>query len=101
MFGGIDDIFKRADERHLEMKQEFDRRAADCQELPIPGDKIVLHAGLLQRGHMWERLQGECVAVATNSVLVRYKKSYDETMTEQWVHPALITDILKASVPAE
>lgn len=98
---GMDDFFKRADERHAEMKQEFDRRAADCPEMPIPGDKIVLHAGLLQRGHMWERLEGECVAVAVNSVYVRFKKSYDERMSEEWVHPAVITDILKSSVPAE
>jgi hypothetical protein len=97
----VDDMFKRADENRAEMKREFERRAADCPETPIPGDKVVLHAGLLNRGHMWERIEGECIAVAENSVKVRYKKSYDKEMNEEWVHPALITDILKAPVAAE
>lgn len=98
---GMDDMFKRADEHKAELKREFERRAADCPDIPIPGDKVVLHAGLLSRGHMWERIEGDCVAVADNSVKVRYKKSYDKDMTEEWVHPAVITDILKASVSAE
>jgi hypothetical protein len=97
MFG---DFFAEAERRNKEKQEEFDRRVPDSV-MPLPGDTVVLHSGLLGRGFMWERMEGVCVAVAEFSAKVRYKKSYDKEHTEEWVHPAVITDIVKQQVPAD
>ena len=91
---GMDDFFKKADERHEELKQEFQRRIADMPQMPIPGDSVILHAGLMQRGQMWARIEGKCTAISENSVRVEFK-GYDNRVIEEWVHPAVIVDILK------
>lgn len=97
---GMDDMFRKADERQAELKQEFERRAADMPPMPIPGDKVILHAGLMQRGQMWARIEGKCTAIAENSVRVEFLR-YDKEVIEEWVHPAVIVDILKRSPTAE
>jgi len=92
--------FAEIDRKNREKQDEFDRRVPDAQ-MPIPGDTVLLHAGLLGRGFMWDRLEGVCVAVAQNSAKVRYKSSYDKEATEVWVHPAVITDIVKQAATVE
>jgi hypothetical protein len=92
MFG--DDWMENLDKRLKEQRDEFDRRAADMPPLPTPGDKLVLHAGLLNRGHMWIRIEAVCLAVADNSVKVEITDGY-HTKDTLWVHPAVIVDIVK------
>jgi hypothetical protein len=96
----FDNFFAEADRRNREKQEEFDRRVPDAV-LPIPGDTVVLHSGLLGRGFMWERMEGVCLAVAENSAKVRFKKDYDDRYTEEWVHPAVITDIVRQQVPVD
>jgi hypothetical protein len=84
--------FNKESEYVMERKEEFERRAQDMPDLPIPGDRVVLHAGLLHRGHMWIRIEGKCVEVGEMSAKVAFNHHGRDHM--EWVHPAVITDNL-------
>ena len=95
---GFQEAMKQARQDRLEIKAEFDRRANDLPDLPEVGDKVLMVAGLIGRGHIWERIEGECVEVATNSAKVKFQKSYDKEDQFVWVPAAAIADVIKGKV---
>jgi hypothetical protein len=82
------EIRKYQDER----SSEFERLAQDSPDLPIPGDRVILHAGLLNRGHMWIRIEGVCLEIGEQTAKVEF--DHHGRNHVEWVHPAVITDNL-------
>lgn len=84
-------------EKSKQDKEEMFRRlcAEPCMKVPKPGDRVIIAAGLLGRGFLWVRTEAEVLQVADTSVKVRFKSSFSQTPdVEEWIHPALITDVL-------
>lgn len=83
----------RIDDKHDALKEEFRKLLVEpCQKIPKPGDKVVVAGGLLSMGHPWIRIEAEVTDVADTSVKVRIdRKVY---IYHEWIHPALITDVL-------
>lgn len=97
-FGGMFDGIHKA---HEQKKAEFDKLVADqSMILPNVGDRVVVAAGPLSRGFEWIRLEAVVLEVGQSSYKVRFTKDrFDGTPDEEWVHPALITDVIKAVAP--
>lgn len=93
----FDDFFSRIDRNRQEMDEEFRRLVEQQASVPVPnvGDRVVLSAYLLNRGHKWTRLDGVVVERADVSVRVRY--ATNGTENEEWIHPAIITDVIRSS----
>lgn len=63
------------------------------KEFPKKGDRVVVAIGLLSRGHLWTKAECRVLEVGDSSIKVECKDSYHDW--QEWIHPALITDILK------
>jgi hypothetical protein len=82
--------FEKDRERRQAM---FNRLLADpCMKIPEINDRVLVAAGLLGMGFDWSRLEALVIAVADASIKVRFDK--DHYFREQWIHPALIVDVL-------
>ena len=90
-FGAID--------REKEAKtEEFMRLAIDPSMLvPLVGDHVLIAAGLIGRGLLWEREECEVIEIADTAVKVRGKNFGRPGKWEEWIHNRLITDVLKRS----
>ncbi len=88
------DIYKYRDK----LDSEFARLAAEpCSKVPQVGDRVLIAAGLVGKGHLWIRLEAVVLECADTAYYVKYKKYklYRDTDThEEWVHQAVITDVL-------
>jgi hypothetical protein len=83
----------RADDRNAIRLDEFLRRAADLPSKTIqPGDRVIVAAGFLGRGPEWQRTECIVIEAASDSSLVQ--SVHDLTEWKQWVHNALIVDVL-------
>lgn len=89
--------FSSIERQHNEQKQEFLKLLADpCAEFPDVGDTVVFAAGLLGHGFPWIRTEAKCIAVGSTSVKLEWGKRYDSTEPyREWVHFALVTDVIK------
>lgn len=64
------------------------------------GDRVIVAAGFLGRGWRWIREEAEIVDIGETSYKIRFAEaSYDDSVKEEWIHPALITDVLPAKQP--
>jgi len=89
MMGGIN-------KHHNQLDQEYNRLKQDVPRAVKVGDKVLIAAGLIGRGHAWVRVEGEVLEVGQASIKVRGKQSYSDETWEEWIDPALITDIIKS-----
>ena len=91
--------FDRIDDHRDNMAAEFHKLAVEPSATrPKVGDHVLVAAGLLNRGHLWIRYECEVICEADTSFKIRCCDSaYHglERNWEQWVHQALITDVLK------
>ncbi len=88
-------MFNRSQDHVDEQKREFAKLLADsCVDIPEVGNRIVVAIGLLGYGHPW--IRGECVVteVGNTSYKVRYKDRCEEYNWEEWVHQALVVEVL-------
>jgi preprotein translocase subunit YajC len=98
---GID--WEGINRRHDERRGEFQRLCCDpsCQT-PEVGDTVIVAAGLIGRGFDWVREEAEVIALGETSVKVRWRReSRYEELNETWIHPALITDVIRRQKVAE
>jgi len=100
MMSEFDEMFKRMDRVHADRKDEFeklrlDQSAIDAEE----GDTVVVSAGPLGMGFDWVRLEAVVVRKGQQSLKVRftdYKHALSDEPVVMWIHPALVTDVIKA-----
>lgn len=92
------EAINRIDKKHDKMYEEVNRLMADPpKEMPIVGDRVIVAIGLLSRGHLWLKAEAVVKEVGENSVKVECDQYQDKQPWTEWIHPALITDNLKAS----
>ena len=76
---------------HEYLRQEFDRLLVEPNMKPIePGMRVIIAAGLIGHGYPWIRTEVEVVDIADTSILI----SFLGKNKPEWIHPALITDVL-------
>ena len=89
-------MFESAENNHKKQENGFKKL---CQELPIlvkKGDKVIVAVGLLGRGFEWIRKECEVMETANISIKIRCQDTYyKDGFWEEWIHPALITDVIK------
>ena len=95
----MDKFFNRLDSNHKRRENEFNKLLLDqCCIVPGIGDTVIVAAGLLGMGFDWIRLEAEVVGIGQNSIKVRFiteKKFQSEEYITKWIHPALVTDVIK------
>lgn len=98
-FWDDEDPFKEAHEYANETARLFQKQQTDeCAILPELGDTVVLNARLLGMGHDWIRHEATVIAIGQLSYKVRFtdrKKFGTNEPEELWVHPAVITDVIR------
>ena len=92
--------FDNMDKSHNQTDAEFRRLCAEPSSVPASkGDRVVVAAGFVGLGHLWVREEAEVMECGDTSVKVRFihYTPYNRAKgtLEMWVHPALITDVLK------
>jgi hypothetical protein len=82
---------------HREKDEEFQRLLCEPSSMtPEVGDTVIVAAGLLCRGFNWIRLEAEVLALGETSVKVRFVgREFNGKPDEEWIHPALITDVIR------
>lgn len=87
----------RLDREHETREAEFMRLLADSPKRVLVGDRVVVAAGLTGRGYNWVRVEAEVLEVGDVSVKVRFlgREALVGKPDEDWIHSALITDILR------
>lgn len=93
----LDDIaksFERAYNNHDRLRSEFQKLSVDNVKIPNKGDKVLFAAGLIGHGFEWIRKEAIVIECADTAYKVRFKTILNE-YKEEWIHHALITDILK------
>jgi hypothetical protein len=89
----------RRTERRL---AEFERLAGDAPRTVGVGDRVLVAAGLLGRGHEWVRAEAHVLHTSESGVFVRFTRNrLDGTPDEEWIHPALVVAVLDKSSAAE
>ena len=96
MFEDIEGFFRRSDEHRNNMEEEYRRLLGDpCLKQPRVGDRVIVAAGLLGRGHLWVRLEAVVLEVASSAYRVRFSgRAYNGKEEEDWVVHGLITDVI-------
>lgn len=88
---------------HRKLDSEFAKLINEpSARVPQVGDKVLVAVGLLGMGYLWVRLEAEVIETADTSYKVRFtdrKKWGSDELQEEWVHQALITDVV--SCPGE
>ncbi len=95
-----DRYFENLEKEQQRMRAEFERLRSDPPaKIPQIGDRVIVATGFLAMGHLWARMEAEVMDVGDTSVKVRlidyqpYQQPIGSYST--WIHPALITDVLK------
>lgn len=88
------DMLKDMNNFHDKLDNEYKRLKQDAPRMVKVGDKVLVAAGLIGRGHPWVRTQAEVIEIAQSSVKVRGKESYSLDPWEEWIDPSLITDVI-------
>jgi hypothetical protein len=85
--------------RHCEnLDKNFRRLLAEpCMTAPEVGDRVVVASGLLGMGHPWIRHEAIVLEIAGAECRVRFidYQSFSGDPKEMWVHPSLITAVIK------
>lgn len=101
----MDDSFAFNDDpfglRHIHREQQRREEAvaklvADpLMEIPEIGDTVVVACGLIGHGFDW--IRKECVVVAKGQATykVRHTGHSKPLSWEEWIHPCLVTDIIR------
>jgi len=96
----FDDMFDHIDRVHKERKDEFERfRLDQSADVPMVGDTVVVAAGPLGMGFDWIRHEAVVIAVGQQSYKVRFTDRKDIITGEptvMWIHPAVVTDVIRA-----
>ena len=96
----FDDIRREHDRK----RAEFERLCFDpCMMTPEVGDRVVVAAGPLGMGFDWVRLEATVIEAGQLSYKVRFTDRTHPITGEpitQWIHPAIITDVLRADEAA-
>lgn len=99
----FEDFFDRLDQVHKQRRDEFEKLRLDqSSELPEVGDVIVVAGGPLNMGFEWIRHEAVVLAVAQQSIKIRFTDRKDIITGEpvvMWVHPAVVTDIIRQQRP--
>ena len=91
MFDYLDEHFRNLDKKNEEREEQFKKLYLDqCSVVPEVGDTVVVASGLLARGFNWIREEAKVLHVGS-SIKVQF---VGETKVH-WIHPALITDVIK------
>lgn len=95
--------FDNMDKEHQQRDDEFRRLCADpCMTPAVKGDRVVVAAGFLGMGFLWERAEAEVMEVGDTSIKVRMVDYQPFGAPKgslcKWIHPSLITDVLKKGV---
>jgi hypothetical protein len=88
---------KMMSDEHARRDEEFRRLLVDPSATQAEvGDRVVVAAGLLGRGWQWIREEAEVIAVGETSYKVRFVETPEDDgePTEQWIHPAIVIDVL-------
>ena len=96
IFENLEDSFREADRRRRQTEAEFEKLACEpCLKEAKEGDKVLVAAGVMGRGHHWMRLEAEVLRVADTAYYVRYVKytNYKGEVVEEWVHRFAVTDV--------
>lgn len=97
-FDKMDEYFERIDRHHKDLKNEFMKLAADpCSQVPKIGDTVLIAAGLVNKGHLWIRLEAKVLKCANTSYYVEYtdyKYYIQKEPVREWVHQNVITDVI-------
>lgn len=98
----FEDELHHINREHEKNNEEFARLDADPMMRPVSlGDRVVVAAGLIGRGHRWVRKEAKVVEVGDTSVRVRFSEArWNGEPDEEWLHPSLVIDILP-SAPLE
>ena len=86
------DFMAQADKHHQQQDAEFARLRQNPPRNVKVKDKVLVAAGILGRGYVWIRKECEVIAISQSSVKVKCIEKHDEW--EQWIDPALITDVI-------
>ena len=89
--------FREMNKRTDKMGDEFKRMAADLPYKNVKvGDRCIVATGFIGHGHLWVRKECVVIEMADTSVKVRRIDSfYSCGYWEEWIHAALITDVLE------
>lgn len=91
-------IFDDAREFARNTEDAFEKARLDqCSIEPEVGDTVVVNARLLGMGHEWIRYSARVIAVGQQSYHVEFLDymSISGKSTQKWVHPAVITDVIR------
>ncbi len=95
----IENMFKDARNHWSKLEEEFRKIIADPSlKNPEQGDTVVVAAGLLNMGHPWIRKEATVIQVGETSYKIsfnNYKMYGEDKPYEIWIHPRLITDVIK------
>lgn len=88
-------------EDHLELlRQEYLKLLSEpCLDVPEIGDHVLVHAGLLNRGHAWIRLECEVLAIGDSSYRLKflnYKQFGTDEPLIEWINSVLVTEVIKS-----
>jgi hypothetical protein len=87
------EMFEDTRRYHEKLDNAYARLAANLVRPEIKvGDRVVVAAGLLCRGHIWVRRICTVLEVAENTVHVRCDSDWGKW--EEWIEYILITDVL-------
>jgi len=98
-WGELEEDFRAARRANEEALRRFESLNIDrCVDVPDVGDRVIVAAGLLGMGFPWVRYEAIVIEAGTQSYKVRFLdyKGYDNRVVEKWIHPALVTDVLRA-----
>ncbi len=92
-----EDPFYAFDRERIEKEKQFQKLCDDpSSKIPCVGDRVVVAAGLIGMGFNWVRKEATVLEVGETSYRVQFQeKRLDGTPMIQWIHPALITDVLE------
>ena len=95
MFEDMQKYFEQINDKHQIMWEEFLRQVGGSPPPNVKvGDRVIVNAGLLNRGHLWIRIVCTVVEVAEHSCLVKHSGEHEFDNWEEWIDLYVITDVL-------
>lgn len=91
-FNDMERIWKKREDQFYKLLID------QCAIIPNVGDTVIIAAGLLGLGFDWVRLEAVVLKVGQNSFKIQFqteKEFRTSKLKEEWIHPALITDVIK------
>lgn len=91
---------EKLDDMNIKKDEEFRRLCADpSSKVPEKGDRVIVATGFLAMGPLWAREECEVMEVGETSIKVRFLEYQpfggEKGSLVKWIHPALVTDVLK------